>query len=77
MQQIKKGSLKINTYVSKTLMRLLAKASEESADNFFGNDINIILNLIVQILNYENKQEGLSLTSEQDRGFIKVSLLQI
>lgn len=77
LKQIKKGSLKINTYVSKTLMKLLAKAAKESADNFFGNDISIILNLIMEILKYENKQEGLSLTSEQDRGFIKNMLMAL
>ncbi|CAI9730365.1 cadherin EGF LAG seven-pass G-type receptor 2 isoform X1 [Octopus vulgaris] len=70
IQQIERGSLKINTYVSKTLMLQLAE-SAASAKNLYGNDISIILRTINQILFYENKQEGLSLTSEQDRKFIK------
>ena len=39
----------------------------------FGNDLNITLRIMNLILDYENSQVGLNLTSEQSSTFLSVS----
>ncbi|KAK3103496.1 hypothetical protein FSP39_019621 [Pinctada imbricata] len=70
IEEIENGTLKINSFVSKTSMRDLALALSTTSV-LFGSDINVTYRLITSILEYENQQKGLNLTSEQDSTFIK------
>ena len=73
IDDIQSGTLVINTFVAKTTMSSLAETTA-SIDTMFGNDINITSQVMNRLLQYENKQAGLTLTSEQDSRYVTVSL---
>ena len=62
----------MTTFVAKTTISSLAEATS-STDTMFGNDLNITLRIMNLILDYENSQVGLNLTSEQSSTFLSVS----
>jgi len=65
------GTLKMNTFVAKTVMGKLHTAVVNT-DTLYGNAISIAFRILCHILDYENLQTGLSLTSEQDSTYIPV-----
>jgi hypothetical protein len=71
---IEKSDLKINTFLSKTLMERLDKATKET-ETLYGSDIDIGYRIIKQVLIYENAQEGLNLTHTQDKHFLQVGFV--
>ena len=70
--KIESGELQVNTFVAKTTVRKLADTTS-SIEQMFGNDLNITLRILNQVLDYENSQSGLNLTSEQDSRYLTVS----
>lgn len=71
IDQIERKVLNITTLVAKTLASKLASATS-NVKVLFGNDINITYRVVNQLLKYENKQYGLSLTVEQDSNYLQV-----
>ncbi|XP_060555146.1 cadherin EGF LAG seven-pass G-type receptor 2-like isoform X2 [Ruditapes philippinarum] len=69
IEKIESGSLKINTFVAKTLLASLADTTSQM-ETMYGNDINITVRIMNKILEYENQQSGLYLTSEQDSHYL-------
>lgn len=72
VDQIERKVLNITTLVAKTLAAKLASATS-NVKVLFGNDINITYRVVNQLLKYENKQYGLSLTVEQDSNYLQVN----
>uniref|UniRef100_K1PF79 Cadherin EGF LAG seven-pass G-type receptor 1 n=1 Tax=Magallana gigas TaxID=29159 RepID=K1PF79_MAGGI len=70
IDQIERKVLNITTLVAKTLASKLASATS-NVKVLFGNDINITYRVVNQLLKYENKQYGLSLTVEQDSNYLQ------
>ena len=73
IEKIESGELEMNTFVAKTMIKSLADSTSRT-ETMFGNDINITLRIVNKVLDHENQQSGLSLTSEQDSTFLYVSL---
>ncbi|KAH3819069.1 cadherin EGF LAG seven-pass G-type receptor 1-like isoform X2 [Dreissena polymorpha] len=69
IEKIETGALEINTFVARTLLKSLGN-STTTTDTMFGNDINITLRILNRVLDYENKQSGLNLTSERDSHYL-------
>ncbi|XP_064633793.1 cadherin EGF LAG seven-pass G-type receptor 2-like isoform X2 [Lineus longissimus] len=68
--KIEKGNMKMNTFLSKTLMERLDKATRETKI-LYGSDVDIGYRSIKQVLIFENAQAGLNLTHTQDKNFIQ------
>ncbi|XP_052061386.1 cadherin EGF LAG seven-pass G-type receptor 2-like isoform X1 [Mytilus californianus] len=67
---IEEGKLKLNPFVAKTTMKTLAE-SLQAAQILFGQDLDITYRIIMTLLDYELKQTGMNLTSEQDGKYVQ------
>ena len=63
--------MKLNPFVAKTTMKTLAE-SLQAAQILFGQDLDISYRIIMTLLDYELKQTGMNLTSEQDGKYVQV-----
>ena len=73
IEKIETRELLISTYLAKTLVSKLADTTS-AVDQMFGNDLNISLRILNEILDYENSQTDMrNLTSEQDSKYLTVS----
>ena len=60
-----------STHNAKTFADLLADATSTTAP-MFKNDLEIAMKILTQLLDHENSESDLNLTSEQDRNYLPV-----
>ena len=73
IEKIETRELLISTFVAKTLVAKLADTTS-AVNQMFGNDLNITLRILNEVLDYENSQTDMrNLTSEQDSKYLTVS----
>lgn len=69
---ISKGELLLNTFVAIKLASDLYKATNLTQE-LYGADVLVANDLILELLQYEEKMHGLNLTHSQDKDYIHVS----
>ena len=72
LEQLELGSLEITTYVAIKLSEELNYACSVTPA-MWGSDVLISSRIIILLLKYETRQEGLNLTHRQDKHYIQVS----
>lgn len=70
LAQLETGEIQINSYLALKTVKNLYDLTN-SIDELYGADVLLFSRLLVEILEFENKQSGFNLSHKQERDFIK------